>query len=41
MLFDVSYVVDNVLPPFQGENRVVFLAILAVADLDDTKEGIV
>ena len=31
VLFDVGYVVDNVLPPFQGEKRVVFLAILAVA----------
>ena len=31
MLLDVGYVVDNVLPPFQGENRVVFLPILAVA----------
>ena len=31
MLLDVGYVVDNVLPPFQGEQRVVFLAILAVA----------
>ena len=27
----VGYVVDNVLPPFQGEKRVVFLAIIAVA----------
>ena len=31
MRLDVGYVVDNVLPPFQGEKRVVFLAILAVA----------
>ena len=31
MLLDVGYVVDNVLPPFQGEKCVVFLAILAVA----------
>ena len=31
MLLDVGYVVDNVLPPYQGEKRVVFLAILAVA----------
>ena len=31
MLLDVGYVVDNVLPPFQVEKRVVFLAILAVA----------
>ena len=31
VLHDVCYIVDNVLPPFQGEKRVVFLAILAVA----------
>ena len=31
VLLDVGYVVDNVFPPFQGEKRVVFLAILAVA----------
>ena len=31
VLLDVGYVVDNILPPFQGEKRVVFLAILAVA----------
>ena len=31
VLLDVGYVVDNVLPPFQDEKRVVFLAILAVA----------
>ena len=31
VLLDVGYVMDNVLPPFQGEKRVVFLAILAVA----------
>ena len=31
VLFDIGYVVDNVLPPFQGEKRVVFLTILAVA----------
>ena len=31
VLLDLGYVVDNVLPPFQGEKRVVFLAILAVA----------
>ena len=31
MLLDVGYVVDNVLPPFQGEKRMVFLTILAVA----------
>ena len=29
VLLDVGYVVDNVLSPFQGEKRVVFLAILA------------
>ena len=33
MLIDVGYVVDNVLLPFQGVKRVVFLAILAVARL--------
>ena len=31
VLLDVGYVVDNVLPPFQDEKHVVFLAILAVA----------
>ena len=31
MLLDVGYVMDNVGPPFLGEKRVVFLAILAVA----------
>ena len=31
MLLEVGYVVDNVLPQFQCEKRVVFLAILAVA----------
>ena len=31
MLLDVGYVVDDVLPPFQGEKRVVFPTILAVA----------
>ena len=31
VLLDVGYVVDNVLPPFQGEKRVGFLTILAVA----------
>ena len=30
-LLDVGYVVDNILLPFQGEKRVVFLVILAVA----------
>ena len=33
VLLDVGYVVDNVLPPFQGEKHVVFLAILAVAQM--------
>ena len=31
VLLDVGYVVDNVLPLFQGEKRMVFIAILAVA----------
>ena len=31
MLLNVGYVLDNFLPPFQGEKRVVFLAILAVS----------
>ena len=31
MQLDVGYVMDNVGPPFQGEKRVVFLVILAVA----------
>ena len=31
VLFYVGYVVDNVLPPFQGEKRAVFLATLEVA----------
>ena len=30
-LLDVGYVVDNIDPPIQGEKRMVFLAILAVA----------
>ena len=33
VLLDIGYVVDNVLPPFQGEKCVVFLAILAVAQM--------
>ena len=37
VLLDVGYGTDNVLSPFQGEKRVVFLTIL----LDDAKEGIV
>ena len=31
VLLDFGYVVDNVLLPFQGEKRMVFLVILAVA----------
>ena len=31
VLLDVGYVVNNVLPPFQGEKCLVFLAILAIA----------
>ena len=31
VLLDIGYIIDNVLPLFQGEKRVVFLAILAVA----------
>ena len=31
VLLEAGYVVDNVLPPFQGEKRVVFLVILSVA----------
>ena len=31
MLLDVGYVVENILPQFQGEKRVVFLVILVVA----------
>ena len=31
VLLEVGYVVDNVLPQFQGERRVMLLAILAVA----------
>ena len=34
MLRNIGFVVDNVLPPFHGEKRVVFLAILAVARRD-------
>ena len=30
MLVNVGYVVDNVLPPYQGEKHVVFLTILSV-----------
>ena len=31
VLLDIGYVMDNVGPPFQGEKRVVFLVIIAVA----------
>ena len=31
MLFNVGYVMDNVLPQLQGEKHVVFLVILVVA----------
>ena len=31
VLLDVGYVIDNVVPPYKGEKRVVFLAIPAVA----------
>ena len=31
MLLDVGYVVEKFLPPFHGEKRMFFLAILAVA----------
>ena len=34
VLLDVGYIVDNVLPPFQGEKHVVFLVILAVARME-------
>ena len=33
VLLDVGYVVDNVLPQFQCEKRIVFLAILAIAKM--------
>ena len=44
VLLNVGYVVDNVLPPFQGEKRVVFLAFLAVARMviwTTRKKGVV
>ena len=44
VLLDVGYVVDNVLPPFQIEKRVVFPhdpSCSQNTDLDDAKEGIV
>ena len=31
VLLDVGYVIDNVVPPYKGEKRVVFLAILVIA----------
>ena len=31
MLLNIGYVIDNVLPQFESEKRVVFLAIIAVA----------
>ena len=31
VLLDIGYIEDNILLPFQGENNVVFLVILAVA----------
>ena len=31
VLLDVGYVIDNIVPPYKGEKRVVFLAILTVA----------
>ena len=31
MLLDIGYIIENILPPFQGEKLVVFLVILAVA----------
>ena len=34
VLLDVGYIVDNVLPQFQGKKRVLFLAILAVVRRD-------
>ena len=40
MLLDVGYIVDNVLPPFQGEKRVVFSSCSQNGDLDDAKEGL-
>ena len=38
-MLDVDYVVDNVLPPFQSEKRVVFFAILAVARMVNWATG--
>ena len=33
VLLEVGYVIDNILPPFQSEKRMVFLVILAVAQM--------
>ena len=33
VLLDFDYVADNILPQFQGEKRVKFLAILALAKM--------
>ena len=33
MLLDICYVIDNVEPLYEGEKHVVFLAILAVAQM--------
>ena len=33
MLLDVGYVIDNVDPPWKGEKQMVFLVILAVAQM--------
>ena len=33
VLLDAGYVVNNVVPPYQGEKHVLFLAILAVAGM--------
>ena len=40
VLLDVGYVVDNVLPSFQGEKRMVFLAILAMKGGRHVWEGL-
>ena len=31
ILLDIDFVIENILPPFQGEKHVVFLTVLAVA----------
>ena len=33
MLLDVGYVIDNIVPWYKGEKHVVFLVILAVAQM--------